>query len=345
VIVYGTDLEELRRLGGMVSQGMGTIPGTVDITSSLENRLMQVDFLPDRDVLFLRGMSPAMIGMELTIGVLGLDASTFSQDSREYDVNLRYARDFRSSREAVAGLTAYGMPLDAWGSFLTTLVPERIERRDRTRTVEVNCRIRDRALGEVAADVEAMMDTLSLNGHRWEIIGDVKDRGEAFLSMGLAIAVSLILVYMVMASQFESLLEPFIIIIEVPLALIGVILTLLLTGTTMGLTALVGLLMLGGIVVNNGIVFVDYANQLRRQKGLSSVDAIVEAGRKRMRPILMTAITTILALMPLAVGATESSVLWAPMARTVAGGLAVATALTLVVLPCLYVKLDRWKKR
>jgi HAE1 family hydrophobic/amphiphilic exporter-1 len=345
VVIYGSDLDQLRSMGEMVKEGMGDIPGVVDISSSLENRLMQVDFEPDPDVLFLRGMSPAMIGTELTIGVLGLDVTTYNEDSREYDVNLRYARDFRSSREAVAGLTAYGMPLDAWGAFTTTLVPEMIQRRDRTRIVEVNCRISDRALGEVAADVEAMMDTLSLNGHRWEILGDVRDRGEAFVSMGLAIVVSLILVYMVMASQFESLLEPFIIIIEVPLALIGVILTLLLTGTTMGLTALVGLLMLGGIVVNNGIVFVDYANQLRRQHGMSSTDAIVEAGRKRMRPILMTAITTILALMPLAAGATESSVLWAPMARTVAGGLAVATALTLVVLPCLYVRLDRWKKK
>ncbi|MBN2587989.1 MAG: efflux RND transporter permease subunit [Candidatus Fermentibacteraceae bacterium] len=345
VVIYGTDLEQLRNMGEMVKQEMGRIPGTVDVTSSMENRLMQVDFVPDESVLFLRGMSPARIGMELTIGVLGLDASTYSEESREYDVNLRYASEFRSSREAVAGLTAYGMPLDAWGSFRSVLVPEKIDRRDRTRTVEVDCRISGRALGDVASDVEAMMDTLSLNGHRWEILGDVKDRGEAFISMGLAIVVSLILVYMVMASQFESLLEPFIIIVEVPLALIGVIWTLLLTGTTMGLTALVGLLMLGGIVVNNGIVFIDYANQLRRQHGMSSVDAVVEAGRKRMRPILMTAITTILALMPLAAGATESSVLWAPMARTVAGGLAVATALTLIVLPCLYVRLDRWKKR
>lgn len=345
VVIYGSDLAQLRNLGRMVKLEMQRIPGTVEVTSSLENRLMQLDFVPDEDVMFLRGMSPVRIGMELTIGVLGLDASTYSQGDREYDVNLRYAPEYRSGREAVAGLTAFGMPLDAWGTFRSVLVPEKIDRRGRTRTVQVDCRISDRPLGDVAGDVETMMDTLSLNGHRWEILGDVKDRGEAFISMGTAIAVALILVYMVMASQFESLLEPFIIIIEVPLAMIGVIWTLFLTGTTMGLTALVGLLMLGGIVVNNGIVFIDYANQLRRGRGMSSVDAIVEAGRNRMRPILMTAITTILALMPLAAGATESSVMWAPMARTVAGGLAVATALTLVLLPCLYVKLDRLKNR
>jgi HAE1 family hydrophobic/amphiphilic exporter-1 len=344
IVLYGTDLAELRNIGEIVKSEMYRIPGAVDISSSLGNQLMQVDFIPDENVLFLRGQSPARIGSEVTIGLLGLNASTYTENSREYDVNIRYAEEGRSSREAVSGLIAYGMPLDAWGSFRNTLVPEEIGRRNRTRTVEITCRINDRALGEVAADVEIMMDTLNLGGHRYEIIGDIKDRGEAFGSMAIAIGVAIILVYMVMASQFESLLEPFIIIVEVPLALIGVIWTLLLTGSTMGLTALVGLLMLTGIVVNNGIVFIDYANQLRRKEGMSSREAIVIAGRKRMRPILMTAITTILALMPLAIGATESSVMWAPMARTVAGGLAVATVLTLVVLPCLYVKLDRWRK-
>ena len=342
IVVYGSELETLRDIGETIKNELGRIPGTVDVSSSLENQLMQVDFVPDENVLFLRGLSPARIGTEVTIGVLGLDATTFNEGNREYDVNVRFAEEFRSSREAVAGLEAFGMPLDAWGSFRSTLVPEEIDRRNRIRTVQIDSRISGRALGDVAADVETMMDTLSLGGHRYEILGDIKDRGEAFASMGLAIAVAVILVYMVMASQFESLLEPFIIIIEVPLAMIGVVWTLLLTGTTMGLTSLVGLLMLAGIVVNNGIVFVDYANQMRRKKGLSAEDAIVTAARKRMRPILMTAITTILALMPLAIGATASSVMWAPMARTVAGGLAVATVLTLLVLPCLYVKLDRW---
>ena len=342
IVIYGDDLSELRDIGELVKSEMERIPGTVDISSSLENQQMQIDFEPDENVLFLRGKSPVAIGSEVTVGILGLDATTYTESNREYDVNLRYAEEDRSSIEALSGIIAYGMPLDAWGSFHSTLAPEEIGRRNRTRTVEVSCRIADRALGEVAADVEVMMDTLNLSGHRFEILGDIKDRGEAFGTMAIAIGIAIILVYMIMASQFESLLEPFIIIIEVPLAMIGVIWTLFLTGTTMGLTALVGLLMLTGIVVNNGIVFIDYANQLRRKEGLSSRDAIIQAGRKRMRPILMTAITTILALMPLAIGATESSVMWAPMARTVAGGLAVATLLTLIVLPSLYVKLDRW---
>jgi len=345
VVIFGSDLAELREIGAIISSKISSIPGTVDISSSLENRMMQIDFIPAGEELFLRGMSPDRLGTEMTLGILGRNASVFTENAKQYDVNLRYADEYRSSTEAVSGLVAFGMPLDAWGTFRSTLVPQAIERRDRIRNVSITCGISGRSLGDVAADVETLMDTLDIGGHRYEILGDIKDQAEAFGSMALAIAVAVILVYMVMASQFESLLEPFIIIIEVPLAMIGVIWTLLLTGTTMGLTALVGLLALAGIVVNNGIVFVDFANHLRRESGISAAEAIVLAGRKRLKPILMTAITTILALMPLAIGGTDSSVMWTPMARVVAGGLASATFLTLIVLPCLYVKLDHWHKK
>ena len=344
IVIYGSDLEELRSIGETVSREMTQIPGTADVSSSLRNRMIQVDFIPSDNVLLLRGQSPARLGKEITIGVLGLDAASYTEDSKQYDINLHYREDSRSTMEEIAGLVAYGLPLDAWGSFRNTLVPEDIGRRNRSRSVSVTCRILDRPLGEVATDVEIMMDTLDLSGNRYEILGDIKDKGEAFGSMALAIIVAIILVYMVMASQFESLLEPFIIMVEIPLAMIGVIWTLLLTGTTMGLTSIIGLLMLTGIVVNNGIVFIDFANKLRRESGMSSREAIVLAGRKRLRPILMTTFTTILALMPLSIAATDSSVMWAPMARTVSGGLAVATFFTLVVLPCLYVKLDHWHR-
>jgi HAE1 family hydrophobic/amphiphilic exporter-1 len=209
----------------------------------------------------------------------------------------------------------------------------------------VFCRLDGRPLGAVAADVEAMMDTLETGGARWEITGDVTDQKKSFGSMGLAIVVAIVLVYMVMAAQFESLLEPFLLIFEIPLALIGVVWMLLITGTTMGMTSLVGILMLIGIVVNNGIVLVDFANGLRRKTGITAAEAIVQAGRVRLKPILMTASTTILALVPLSLGGSSSAALWAPMARTVIGGMLVATPLTLVVLPVLYVMLDHHRRR
>jgi HAE1 family hydrophobic/amphiphilic exporter-1 len=340
--LYGSDLDSLKALGDYVRDNLDRIPGTADEVSSLEDWFSQIDYIPDDGTLSLRGYSRAMLASEITLGMLGMNVTTISDDGTDVDVNLRYAERYRSSREAVAALTVNGAPLDYWGTFVTTLAPNKIGRLDRSRVVNVFCRLDGRPLGEVAADVEAMMDTLDTGNARWEITGDVTDQEKSFGSMGLAILVAIILVYMVMAAQFESLLEPFILVFEIPLALIGVIWILLLTGTTMGMTALVGILMLIGIVVNNGIVLVDFANGLRRRTGITSAEAIIQAGRIRLKPILMTASTTILALVPLSLGGSSSAALWAPMARTVIGGMLVATPLTLVVLPVLYVMLDHW---
>lgn len=169
----------------------------------------------------------------------------------------------------------------------------------------------------------------------------MKDQKETFLYLGIAILVAAILVYMVMASQFESLLEPFIIIFTVPMSIIGVSIGLFITGTPLSVMSLIGVLMLAGIVVNNGIVLVDFANQTLCKKKNSLEEAMVEAATTRLRPILMTSITTILAMTPLALGIGEGAESWAPMAVTVIFGLAAATILTLIVEPCIYVVMGK----
>jgi HAE1 family hydrophobic/amphiphilic exporter-1 len=181
-----------------------------------------------------------------------------------------------------------------------------------------------------------MLDTLDTGGLRYEVAGQIKDQQETFMYLTIAIIAAAFLVYMVMASQFESFLEPFIIIFTVPMAFIGVVWTLLITGTTLSVTGMIGILMLAGIVVNNGIVLVDYANQLRESRGMGVIEAVALAGKVRLRPILMTALTTIVGMLPLAIGLGESGETWAPMARVVMGGLIVSTFLTLYVLPALY---------
>lgn len=158
--------------------------------------------------------------------------------------------------------------------------------------------------------------------------------------LGIAMLVAVILTYMVMASQFESLVHPFVIIFTIPLSFIGVALGLVLTGTSLSVMALVGMVMLVGIVVNNGIVLVDYINQLRA-RGKDMVEAILEGGRVRMRPVMMTALTTILAMLPLALGLGESGENWAPMARSVMGGMAMGMILTLLVVPVIYMEIER----
>ncbi|MCK5840581.1 MAG: efflux RND transporter permease subunit [Candidatus Sabulitectum sp.] len=342
--LFGSDLDTLKILGDRVRDNLDLVPGTTGEVSSLEDWFTQIDYIPDDGILSLRGYSRAQLASEITIGMLGMNATTVNDNGTDVDVNLRYAERYRSTRESVAAITVNGAPLDFWGRFVTSLSPNKIGRLDRSRVVSVFCRLDGRPLGGVAADVQAMMDTLDLGDTRWEVTGDITDQKESFGSMGLAILVAIMLVYMVMAAQFESLLEPFILIFEIPLALIGVVWILLLTGTTMGMTSLVGILMLIGIVVNNGIVLVDFANGLKRESSISAREAIIQAGRIRLKPILMTASTTILALVPLSMGGTSSAALWAPMARTVIGGMLVATPLTLVVLPILYVMMNRWRR-
>ena len=174
------------------------------------------------------------------------------------------------------------------------------------------------------------------NDVRLEISGAAKEQQESFMYLGLAALVAIVLVYMVMASQFESLVDPLIIIFTVPLSFIGVMLGLVLTGTNLNVMSLVGVVMLVGIIVNNGIVLVDYMNQLRA-RGMGLFEAVEKAGSIRLRPVLMTALTTSLSLFPLALGLGESGESWAPMARSVMGGMIVGTLLTLLVVPVIYI--------
>jgi HAE1 family hydrophobic/amphiphilic exporter-1 len=202
--------------------------------------------------------------------------------------------------------------------------------------VTVNVGKSGRSLTDLTADIEQIIkETPIPSDFRVELGGVAEEQQESFMYLGLAFLVAILLTYMVMASQFESLLEPFIILFTIPLSLIGVALMLLVTGTDLSVMALIGIVMLVGIAVNNGIVLVDYINQLRK-RGQEMFEAIVNAGQIRMRPVLMTALTTMLAMVPLGLGLGESGENWAPMARSVIGGLAAATIMTLLVIPVIY---------
>lgn len=336
IAVYGHDLDSLRTLGEKVVSSLAGIPGTIDCMSSLDEWVGQVEFVPDPAVLSQRGTSPTALASEVTIGLMGLDASSYYESGRAIDVHVMFPERSVSSMERVMGLPVLGAPLESWGMFETRQVPQMVWHRDRSRAVLVSCDIEGRPLGEVGRDVMAMMDTMDLGGGRWELLGDIPEQRESFASMTLAILAAAVLVFMVMASQFESLVEPFLLIFAIPMGLIGVVAVHALTGSNIGLTSLIGILMLAGIVVNNGIVLVDFANQIRRSEGMDPGSAVVEAGRRRMRPILMTATTTVLALLPLALSSGGNSNLWAPMAVTVIGGMIAATPLTLLVLPAMY---------
>jgi HAE1 family hydrophobic/amphiphilic exporter-1 len=341
---YSEDLPLLRDVTSRCAEALKGVEGTRDVQTSMDIQRVEFTVLPDGAALAAFGMSRAMIGGEISAGIMGQTAGFLRDRGQEIDVVARYSEPFRSTLEDILAAPVLGTPLAALGSLTPGLVPQTILRNNSARMATVTCANADRALGSVAADVQSVLDTLDTRGLRYEVAGQVKDQKETFLSLTLAIIAAALLVYMVMASQFESFLEPFIIMFTVPMAFIGIAWTLLLTGTTLSVTAMIGMLMLAGIVVNNGIVLIDFANRLRIEKGMSITEAAAEAGRIRLRPVLMTALTTIIGMTPLALGIGDSGETWAPMARTVMGGLSVATLLTLFVLPGLYVVLGCRKK-
>lgn len=342
VEIYGDDLDQLHSVSERIAGAIRAIEGAVDVQTTAEEQVPEYTFSPSPARLSLYGITPTQVANELSYAVMGSNASVFRVGDDEYDIFVRYPESWRDSREDAEHATVLGRPLKAFGKLNHRMVPNVINRKNQSRIVTVSCDVFGRSLGQVSGDVRSMLDTINTGGYRVELGGEMKDQRETFTYLGIAILVAAVLVYMVMAGQFESFLEPFIIIFTIPLAIIGVVWMLLVTGTTLSVMVLVGVLMLAGIVVNNGIVMIDFANQLRRG-GRRIEEAMVEASVVRMRPILMTALTTILAMVPLALEIGEGSESWSPMAISVIGGLLVATLLTLVVEPCIYVVLGRKK--
>ncbi len=340
ITLYGDDLDLLFGKAEEMKEAMALIEGVKDARTSMEDLIPEYSFVPDPVRLSLLGLSRSQVAQDIRYGFQGSRASIFREGDDEYDIFVRYPENIRDSREDLEYATILGRPLMSMGTLDQRVVSNTITRKNQARMVTISCDVSGRSLGEVSADVMKMLHEIDTTGFRYEMGGEMEDQKETFMYLGIAIMVAAALVYMVMAGQFESFLEPFIIIFTLPLAFIGVVLGLLVTSTSLSVMAIIGMLMLAGIVVNNGIVMVDYANQLRRS-GKEIKTAIVEASTTRMRPIIMTAATTVLAMFPLALSIGEGAETWAPMAVTVIGGLFVATVLTLIVEPCIYVIFNR----
>jgi HAE1 family hydrophobic/amphiphilic exporter-1 len=220
--------------------------------------------------------------------------------------------------------------------------PIEIERMDQERTIDVRANIEGRALGFIVKEVQEKLKTIPMPSNFSIIMaGDYEEQQESFKELGLSFILALVLVYMVMAVQYESLYDPVIVMITVPLSIIGVIPALYLTGTTLNVQSFIGCIMLGGIVVNNSILLVDHINLLRETSGLDLHNAVKQASRDRCRPILMTASTTILGLLPLAIGLGEGGEMQAPMARAVIGGLICSTFISLTIIPMVYIEFEK----
>jgi HAE1 family hydrophobic/amphiphilic exporter-1 len=278
--------------------------------------------------------------------IAGSVASKYNLQDRQVDILVRAEEGARNSAQAIRQLTVNSaqtksLPLSAVASINESVGPNEINRIDQSRVAIVSASLAYGDLAQAAQKAQDLVDELYLPFNmKATIAGQNKEMNSSFSSLMMALALAVFLVYLVMASQFESLLNPFIILFSIPLAVLGSVLGLYLTGTNISVIVLIGVIMLTGIVVNNAIVLVDRINQLRHS-GWQKTEAILEASSSRFRPIIMTSLTTILGLTPLAFSAGEGAELRAPLAITVMSGLLIATLLTLIVIPVLYSMFDR----
>jgi HAE1 family hydrophobic/amphiphilic exporter-1 len=350
VYLRGDDMAELLRLNEEVVQKVRAVPGAVDVDSTLETGQPEMVADVNRSVAADLGFEVGTIAMQLRGMVEGLVPTRLREDDKEYDIRVRLAPEFRNDFDTIARTPLYS-PTGAVVrtrdivSLRPEVGPAAIEREARRRQAKINIELSDRSLGEVTADVGAVMQSIQLPPNfEWGFAGDVEMMQESAAAMGLALLLATAFIYIVLASQFESFLEPFLIMISLPLALVGALLAILLTGKNLGMPAMIGVVMLMGLVTKNAILLVDLTNQYVRE-GLSIKDAILKAGPVRLRPILMTTIAMILGMMPSAMGTGEGSEFRSPISIATIGGLITSTLLTLVVVPVAYLLLARILER
>jgi HAE1 family hydrophobic/amphiphilic exporter-1 len=347
VYVRGNDMTELKRLSDDLVARIRAIPGAVDVGTTLVSGQPELVAHVDRARAADLGFSVGSVGLQVRNMVEGLVPSKLREEDHEFDIRVRLAPAFRNDSLALAAapIHAQGGAVVRTGDLVRMqpgVGPSSIDREQRVRQAKIGVDLQGRALGDVTADIQKVLDTSKIpSTFQVGFAGDVELMQESAMGLALALLLAITFIYIVLASQFESFTEPVIIMLALPLALVGALLMLLATGHHLGMPAMIGIVMLMGLVTKNAILLVDLTNQLRREKGLGVIDAILEAGPVRLRPILMTTLAMVLGMLPSAFGVGEGGEFRAPMSLATIGGLMTSTLLTLVVVPVAYLLLDR----
>jgi len=341
VEIYGYDISETNIVAQELAEKIKKIPGTKDVSISRDKSKPELQIVFDQDKMSSNGLNTAIVASAVRNRVGGLTATRLRQFGDEYDVVVRFRKIQRST---ITDLENIGITnpmgqiirLGEIADVKETWAPPSIERKRKERIVRVSFTPYQRSLTDLQIDVQkAIDDTPKPSGIMVQISGAIKEQMEAFMDIATLILVSLVLVYLVMASQFESLKMPFIIMFSIPFAFSGVAIALFISDTSLSVISGIGAVLLIGIVVKNAIVLVDFIN-LMRDRGLELYEAIALSGRSRLRPVLMTSATTILGMLPLALSKGSGSELWSPMGVAVIGGLVFSTLVTLVLVPIVY---------
>lgn len=342
VEIYGYDFQTTDRIANELRDKMAEDPAFAQVTLSRDQYTpeYQVDF--DRVKLAANGLNSTTAAAAVSAAMSGSVGSYYREDGEEYDIRVRYDKSYRTSVEDIENIIIYnasghGIRIKDLGKVIETEVPPTIERKNRQRMITVTGVIEgSHAMSDgITAAQQIIKDTDIPSELSAVIAGDYEDQQDMFKDLITLMILIIILVYMVMASQFESFMSPFVIMFSVPFAFVGVILGLWLTNTALGVMAMIGILILIGIVVKNGIVLIDYLILLR-ERGMGILDAAVAAARSRLRPILMTTLTTVLGMIPMAAGTGEGSEMWKSLGITVAWGLSISTVVTLILIPTIY---------
>jgi HAE1 family hydrophobic/amphiphilic exporter-1 len=349
--IYGYDFETTDRVAKEIQEKMiasGTCAQAL-LSRDEYTPEYQVDF--DREKLAINGLNTTTAASFFSSAMNGATQSYYREDGDEYAIRVRYAPEFRSSIEDIENIMVYnnmgkGVRIKELGKVVESLTPPSIQRKNRERLITVSCVVGTGVpLSDVAAAAEkAIAETEIPSELAVKLSGSFEDQQETFGDLILLLAMIIILVYIVMASQFESFMSPFVIMFSIPFAFVGVILGLFVTGTPLGVMGLIGILILMGIVVKNGIVLIDYTI-LMRERGHSVAESSVIAAKSRLRPILMTTLTTVLGMIPMAVGQGEGSEMWRSLGMVVAWGLSISTLVTLVIIPTVYASMASWQER
>lgn len=346
--IFGDEIERLRSIADNVVARIQDVEGLRDVTHSLAEGRPEYQINIDRDKASRMGLSLAQVANTVQTASLGTVATHYREGNDEFDVRVRLQEEFRDELRDIKNIPVVTpmntmVRLDQIAEVSEGEGPVQIDRENQARVVTVSANIAGRDLGSIMEDVISRTTEIDAGlptGYFIEYGGQYEDMQEAFRTMILVFLMATLLVYMIMASQFESFLHPFVIMFTIPLALVGVMLALLISGNTLSLISLIGFIILAGIAVNNGIVMIDYINQLKN-RGLDKKEAILEGCTVRLRPVLITALTTIMGMVPMAISTSAGSEMRSPMAVAVIGGLVATTLLTLFVIPILYSLFDR----
>jgi HAE1 family hydrophobic/amphiphilic exporter-1 len=347
--VRGFELDIIKEMAIRAAQGIADIQGVTDVDVTFDQGVPQQELEVDRNKAADLGLTVRDVTEVLQTAIAGSRAGEYRTEGDAYRILVQLANARNLSIEDVLDLTLR-TPSGDLVALRNVVVnksgrsPTEIQRRDQQRLVTVTANATGRPLGDVASDIAVTLEKIPRpSGYYFRIAGTYEEQQTAMREFSMALVLALLLVFMVLACQYESLKDPIIVMVAAPMAAVGVVFTLLLTGTTMNLQSGMGCILLGGIVVNNAILIVDQASRLRKS-GMSGMDSAMEAGRRRLRPILMTSLTTALGLLPLALGIGEGSDAQAPLARAVIGGLVASTASTLLLTPVVYTFVHREPK-